>query len=1238
VFFDKLRAIILFEADFNWLQKIVFSNKMAKLAMKHKLIPPEQCAAPGKDGSEGTLLKHFHTDHLRTMHIQHATISADLENCYDSVAHAVAALGMRSFGVRATTIAVFLSCYQTMRFYLKTAYGVAKEPYGSTAETPFSSLLQGSGLAPWTFLCVSTLMINSYKENGYGAEYLSPITLQTIKLAAAMFVDDTDLFFSGERGMTDEDFLSMVQEGINDWAKTVISTGGNIKITKSHAKVSVPIWNRGQCRPRSIRHLPVKSFTIPQRDGTIKSVKTLGYSTAMKSLGVKFAGDGKKPKEHILWKGEQGRTWTNNLRSKSYLTSRDGWKSLNTQLKPKIEFGLVAVCAPPKDLDELCGKIHHEALSPLGFNQKIYTELRTAHARYQGMGMFDLNNSCLEFKVHLMREYWNKDDCLGNMIRLCYESFLVDVGLGGNVFCKDYKKLHHLAQSCWFEHLWCLCDFLQVQVVLDQSHHAQRVREHDRCFMDVIIEDGRMKEDTLKTVGICRKYKKIHMMSCLVKCDGREIRPDVLDNQEGQSLRQFPQEKPTPAMLATWNDAIATLASDRVNGKMCLPSPLGKFLREPLRHDGWYSSTNECTLYHDTGQATHAVYEKVKLSETRQTRGTSNRYRELERRNDNHPGTKYASVDVRPSGDVVLHSTALIPRTTQVQRSFLETLHSFPNQSMWNDLQLDGNGEWVSEALSAGTLVLVHDGSYNENLDPTKCSAAYIIMCKKTKKRMHGTVVDKNENASNYRAELLGALCCLLIVKAAANSGTGRGTCAGYCDNKGVVLHCAGSKKHDKLKSKQSQDDLVRLCKEMLRGMDIDVNYHHVRGHMDDLLRRDQMTLQEDLNVEADDLADKALRKAIRTDSNMCQALPYEQIKVVDRETGEKATGSIATALSKWRGRRMCRALFERKRMGSRILWSQYDYIYWEGMEHVMKSFPRRFRNWVTKQVSGMCGCTAARAHWIKDLVDKCPSCGKKGDTSTHVTRCEDPGREAVFRGSVAELTKWMQENDTEPHLLIMISTYLLARENDTMESITKKMHNDLPEYYSKIRLERMAKVQDRLGWDCMMEGRIPKIFVEHQRTHLAHTETRMTAKRWARGFIQRLLQMTHKQWLLRNAKVHIKCKGDLTKEEHDKLLHKIETLMWTDPDDLLPEDHKLLDEDFDMLGKASALDQQLWVAEMEASITAESYNNPKRKKYDTDRRHETSNDDDTMRTEPIDLTDELGSEGSGAWQRKRWK
>ena len=89
------------------------------------------------------------------------------------------------------------------------------------------------------------------------------------------------------------------------------------------------------------------------------------------------------------------------------------------------------------------------------------------------------------------------------------------------------------------------------------------------------------------------------------------------------------------------------------------------------------------------------------------------------------------------------------------------------------------------------------------------------------------------------------------------------------------------------------------------------------------------MSLQEYLNVKADDLADKALKKAVRDETSMSSVLPYEQIKVVDKETGQKAIGSIANALSKWRGRRMCKHLFaNRKRMGSKIPWSQYDNIY----------------------------------------------------------------------------------------------------------------------------------------------------------------------------------------------------------------------------------------------------------------------------------------------------------------------
>ena len=160
-----------------------------------------------------------------------------------------------------------------------------------------------------------------------------------------------------------------------------------------------------------------------------------------------FTGDGGTTTKHTDWMAEKGKAWNNNPRNKGFIISRDGWKSLNTQLKPKLEYGLVAVCVPPKTLEDLMSKIQHTALGLLVFNQKIYTELRTAHVRYQGMGIFDLNNSCMEFQVHLMREYWNKDNCFGNMMKLAYKTCLVDTELGGNVFSRDYKKLHRLVEK-----------------------------------------------------------------------------------------------------------------------------------------------------------------------------------------------------------------------------------------------------------------------------------------------------------------------------------------------------------------------------------------------------------------------------------------------------------------------------------------------------------------------------------------------------------------------------------------------------------------------------------------------------------------------------------------------------------------------------------------------------------------------------------------------------------------------
>ena len=57
-------------------------------------------------------------------------------------------------------------------------------------------------------------------------------------LAAVMFVDDTDFIFASDcEEETAESFIDKVQDGVTDWAKTVMATGGEINLKKSFAKI-----------------------------------------------------------------------------------------------------------------------------------------------------------------------------------------------------------------------------------------------------------------------------------------------------------------------------------------------------------------------------------------------------------------------------------------------------------------------------------------------------------------------------------------------------------------------------------------------------------------------------------------------------------------------------------------------------------------------------------------------------------------------------------------------------------------------------------------------------------------------------------------------------------------------------------------------------------------------------------------------------------------------------------------
>ncbi len=192
-----------------------------------------------------------------------------------------------------------------------------------------------------------------------------------------------------------------------------------------------------------------------------------------------------------------------------------------------------------------------------------------------------------------------------------------------------------------------------------------------------------------------------------------------------------------------------------------------------------------------------------------------------------------------------------------------------------------------------------------------------------------------------------------------------------------------------------------------------------------------------------------------------------------------------------------------------------------------------------------------------------------------------------MFTQTTQELFDWMEEAQGNTLLIEALDSYLNYRGRRSMRSIIH-MH---PELYD------FACDHDKLGWDNFMEGRICKSLFQLQAQTLIDKSSNWTIKSWSCQFIKRVLHITHRQWLYRNARIHIKLADGLTEPEHKKIIRLVHSLLDTDPNDLLPQHRHLLQEDFLKLGEGPSINRQYWIASMQSALdTAHIVVRPKKK------------------------------------------
>ena len=244
---SKLQAILLMEADFNAMNKIVYGDRMMTNVRKCNLMPEEIFSERNRMADDGTLCKTLFYNITRQARLPAAIASVDATNCYDRIAHAIATLVFQAFGVPVTAIATMLGAIQNMKFFLRTGFGNSKSFAGGGISVKTQGLTQGNGTLPAGWAVISICIIGAHGKKGHGVKFTCPITQLKHHYSAILYVDDIDLLHIDlSKDETVDEVHRAIQDSVYSWRNLLMATGGVLQLEKCFYSIILFNWKDGK--------------------------------------------------------------------------------------------------------------------------------------------------------------------------------------------------------------------------------------------------------------------------------------------------------------------------------------------------------------------------------------------------------------------------------------------------------------------------------------------------------------------------------------------------------------------------------------------------------------------------------------------------------------------------------------------------------------------------------------------------------------------------------------------------------------------------------------------------------------------------------------------------------------------------------------------------------------------------------------------------------------------------------
>jgi hypothetical protein len=478
----------------------------------------------------------------------------------------------------------------------------------------------------------------------------------------------------------------------------------------------------------------------------------------------------------------------------------------------------------------------------------------------------------------------------------------------------------------------------------------------------------------------------------------------------------------------------------------------------------------------------------------------------------------------------------------------------------------------VAQAIQDELLVAVTDGSYIKQLYPNVCSAAFILECRKGRGRIVGSFKEATGVANAYRGELLGLMAIhLLLVSINRVHASLSGSVKVASDCLGALRRVVNLPPY-RIPSRCRHSNILKNILVNCQDLTFNVHYSHVRAHQDDNTLFNKLSRSSQLNCICDHLAKQRISNGEFKPRGSCLLFPLEPIGIT--VGGEKLLSKTGDLFRFHAHRQLARTFFHQQGI---LMREAFDEVDWESVHKTLHAVPQLFQVWASKHVLRIVGTMKFLSHQ-DGRSPLCPSCQACEETCTHVAQCLAASRVEAFSQGVDEVARWMNESETHPDLVYVITEYIQGRGDAPCIECARGLPMVIQEY---------AISQDNIGWDNFIMGMVSTWLLTIQDSYLWVRESNCLVEKWATGLITQLLQVAHGQWIYRCVLVHDRATDTMVNQHKAALLEEITAQLSMGAESLMEDDKFLLECNLSDIVTTNGEQQEYWLLAIQAAQKA---------------------------------------------------